>query len=134
MYRSDHPSLTHFRMSQQVSQAMGAVFHTSLDATLVDPDWIAFPHVAPVLGESAYVTETVGTPTRPVLRGISQAITAADQHQQRRLLEGGKIGINHLGLVLDGRQFVLATARSSTRTPPPRPCLATRGASSRASR
>ena len=43
--------------------------------------------------------KAVGPPARAVAAGIFQAIAAADEHQQRRLLEGGKVGIDHLHAV-----------------------------------
>ena len=52
--------------------------------------------MAPSLGESAHVAQAVGSPTGAVLDCVLQHLAAADEHHQRRLLEGGEVGIDDL--------------------------------------
>ena len=71
-----------------------------------------------VRGEPAHVAQAVGPPARAVGAGIFQAIAAADQHQQRRLLEGGKVGIDHLHAVFQRRQLAVLRAAQVPLPPP----------------
>ena len=54
----------------------------------------------------------------PWLRGVFEAFAAADQHQQRRLLEGGQVGIDDLHAVLQRRHLALLRAAQVPLAPP----------------
>ena len=62
----------------------------------LNPLGIAAEHVVPCRGEGAQVTQRVRSPSGSVLDCVLEHVVAANEHHQRRLLEGGKIGIHDL--------------------------------------